>query len=303
VGRRISRRAFLAGGAAAAVAAASGTEPASGPGIPVVILHRVSPYARGRQEVTADEVWRMLASAKNAGFVPVALEDIVHGTLPSSCSGKKPFAITFDDAHVTQFRLLRGRVDPDCAFGILTSFYAEPKATFFINTDNGAPPFLSESAVKLNMIVEAGMSVGNHGASHVGIDRLSLPGMLWEMGRVRAFLDESLGGKLKDRDVYFAYPFGSAPQDPERLALVRRFTFEGKTYEHPAAFVFHEGWGADRKEECDAMLCPPGGVDTSGTAALRLPRLNVISLRDFRIDILEREDVYLHRSNGLARRT
>ncbi len=117
-------------------------------------------------------------------YYPFNLRDVLDGfkDLPR---GKKPVILTFDDSTSGQFRYLPdGRIDPDCAVGILKAFHEKyPKewplrATFFILIETSDPdhnlfgqPELA--AKKLRQLEEWGMEVGVHTYSHDRLDKIS----------------------------------------------------------------------------------------------------------------------------------
>ncbi len=106
------------------------------------------------------------------GFYPINLRDLTEGKLRNVPAGKRPVALTFDDATAEQFRLLAGgAIDPDCAVGVLLDMNAAHpadwplRATFFVRPGDDpatTAPFGSAdlAATKLQRLVAWGMEVG-----------------------------------------------------------------------------------------------------------------------------------------------
>lgn len=107
-----------------------------------------------------------------AGFYPINLRDLTEGKLRNVPAGKRPVALTFDNATRDQFRLLPdGAVDPGCAVGVLLAMHtAHPadwplRATFFVRPDDdleaagifGTPDL---AGAKLQRLTAWGMEVG-----------------------------------------------------------------------------------------------------------------------------------------------
>lgn len=120
-----------------------------------------------------------------AGFYPINLRDLAEGKLRGVPAGKRPVALTFDDATIDQFRLLPGgAVDPESAVGVLLAMNADHpadwplRATFFVRT-SGAPsadtvfgtPDLASA--KLQLLISWGMEVGVKPAEGQSLNRSS----------------------------------------------------------------------------------------------------------------------------------
>jgi len=115
-------------------------------------------------------------------YRPVSLSDYVNGKIDCP-PGTSPVILTFDDALRGQFSYgPDGKVDPDCAVGILEAFHAEHadwplKGTFFVLTDGDPklPPAFYQKAssqAKMEALVKDGFEIGNHTIHHkLGIRR------------------------------------------------------------------------------------------------------------------------------------
>ena len=109
-------------------------------------------------------------------YRPISLSDYVIGKIDCP-AGMSPVILTFDDALRGQFNYTSdGKIDPNCAVGILDDFHAKHadwplKGTFFVLTDIGTtlpPPFYQKSFAqgKMDYLVHEGFEVGNHTIHH-----------------------------------------------------------------------------------------------------------------------------------------
>lgn len=126
---------------------------------------------------TAENFRKDLQALYDNGYRPISLKDYVTGNITTE-AGFSPVVITFDDGWQNQFNILEKNddgyiIDSDCAVGILMDFHeSHPdfplEVTFFINNN---VPFGQKEYLeyKLNFIVENGMDIGNHTASHIDL--------------------------------------------------------------------------------------------------------------------------------------
>ena len=109
-------------------------------------------------------------------YRPVSLDDYVNGKIDCP-AGMSPVILTFDDALRGQFHYTDdGKIDPNCAVGILDDFHARHpdwplKGTFFVLTDIGTtlpPPFYQKSFAqgKMEYLLKDGFEIGNHTIHH-----------------------------------------------------------------------------------------------------------------------------------------
>ncbi len=109
-------------------------------------------------------------------YRPVSLSDYVQGRIDCP-AGMSPVILTFDDALRGQFHYADdGRLDPDCAVGILEAFHAAHpdwplRGTFFVLTDGDPklPPAFYQKAssqAKMEALVRDGFEIGNHTIHH-----------------------------------------------------------------------------------------------------------------------------------------
>lgn len=106
------------------------------------------------------------------GFHPATVADLAQRHLNSVPAGKKAVILTFDGSPLSQFRLLEGgKIDPDCAVGVLLEFAAAHPAdfpargTFFVRPDpQGSSDSLFGTAnlagFKLQTLMAWGFEIG-----------------------------------------------------------------------------------------------------------------------------------------------
>ncbi len=186
---------------------------------PVLEYHLIrSPEARWSR--TPDNFRRDLEWLYRNNYYPFNLRDIL-SDFPGLPKGKKPVVLTFDDSSSSQFRYLPdGRLDPDCAVGIIKDFHDKhPKewpmrATFFIviGTNNpdrnifGQPQFREK---KLRQLKEWGMETASHTYWHDRLNGISTAQARYSLARSVDNL-RKLGGQ---DIVSLALPMGLYPSD------------------------------------------------------------------------------------------
>ncbi|MDX6265240.1 MAG: hypothetical protein QOH84_6928, partial [Kribbellaceae bacterium] len=153
-------------------------------------------------------------------YHPIRAIDLVRRNLSSIPAGKTPVVLTFDDSTPGQVAFdSAGRVDPDCALGILQTFHASHPtfpavATFYINKNpfglTGAAA--DRALVRLN---DLGCEVGNHTWSHPNLRTLSRAQAEAEIGKLAALVREATP---KTPASTLALPLGVHPRDHSVLA-------------------------------------------------------------------------------------
>ncbi len=162
-------------------------------------------------------------------------------------AGTSPVVLTFDDALRGQFHYTAdGKIDPDCAVGILDAFHAQHpdwplKGTFFVLTDEDPkmpPPFYQANLGqgKMEYLVKEGFEIGNHTVHHwAGIRH-------WPAARVEAEFAGAVTGIHKYLPGYdvdtLALPFGVYPKD---LKLVISGRSGGVPYHNICALLAGAG--------------------------------------------------------------
>lgn len=109
-------------------------------------------------------------------YRPVSLTQFVQGKIDCP-AGMSPVILTFDDGLKSQYNLTSdGKIDPNCAVGILEDFHAKHadwplRGTFFVLTDEdpkNPPPFYQKEYAqgKMEHLVQDGFDIGNHTVHH-----------------------------------------------------------------------------------------------------------------------------------------
>ena len=262
-------------------------------GIPVLLFHKLGASPQKPYCMTPAELEKVLRAAADGGFFPVGLDEIARGDLARVPAGKKPFAITLDDGHPSQIDLDGGKPDPRCAFAIIRRCFEDPRATFFVCPGKKRLPFGAEGEKKMRMVLEAGMSLGDHTAFHERMDKLGAGKITSGMGIVMTLLDKVLGEKRAAADIPFAYPYGVPPATAKLRDLVREFEYKGKTWRHSCAFLARLGFGEPMTKKTDLLFCPLPGTPALEERRYLLPRINISSLKDFKKDVLERDEIFI----------
>jgi peptidoglycan/xylan/chitin deacetylase (PgdA/CDA1 family) len=184
----------------------------------VLEYHRIG-YPEQRYQRTPENLRADLERLYQSGYYPVNFIDLIH-RLPDVPPGKKPIVLTFDDSDITQFRVLNNRtIDADCAVGILINFHHQhltdwpTRATFFVlgNDNNNYNSIFGQSEwtkQKIQMLIDLGMEVGSHTASHADLSVATEERIYWELAVSQHVIQELAPGyKVQSLSV----PFGGFP--------------------------------------------------------------------------------------------
>jgi LysM repeat protein/peptidoglycan/xylan/chitin deacetylase (PgdA/CDA1 family) len=178
------------------------------------------------------------------GFYPVNLIDVVRGNLDHVPRGRRPVVLTFDDSSAGQFRYLEdGRIDPNCAAGILKAMnekYGDDwplRATFFVllNADEPGTPLFRQGGdtgpQKVRTLVEWGMEIGSHTINHRNLSQATPEQIKWELAVSQNRLEALIPGHQVRS---FAVPFGAYPAD---ISLLKEGYAEsaGLSYQYETA--------------------------------------------------------------------
>ena len=195
-------------------------------GFPVLEYHLIG-TPEGRWQRTPANFRGDLEWLYQHNYYPFNLRDLLTGFngLPKS---KKPVVLTFDDSTAGQFRYLPdGRIDPDCAVGILKAFHDKHRrdwpmrATFFVLFETNASDHNlfgqpESAAKKMRQLTEWGMEVGCHTYSHDRLDKLSPAALRRTLERSQKGIKKLTGNEA----VSLALPQGAYPKD---LAVISEF--------------------------------------------------------------------------------
>ena len=195
--------------------------------IPILMYHSVGGeaefaggplYDKHGLNIAPQTLRTQLEKMYQAGWYPVNMRDALTARLAVP-RGKTPVVLTFDDARPSQFKYLAdGRIDPDCAVGILEAFHhMHPdwprRATFYVlpeSSYNGVP-FDQDGleTKKLRFLWRQGYELANHTTSHRSLADLNAPTLRWEM----AFTTRYFGRQVPQATLEtMALPYGIAPR-------------------------------------------------------------------------------------------
>jgi Polysaccharide deacetylase len=145
-------------------------------------------------------------------------------------AGATPVVLTFDDSTPGQFALRSdGRLDPECAAGILAAECAkvpgaEPRATFYINKEPFGLESEREQRRSLQALLKMGFGIGNHSFDHANLATLSDAGVAEQLVRLQQLVTRL----VPEAEVAtLALPFGVSPR---RRRLAERGSWRGTSY-------------------------------------------------------------------------
>jgi len=251
----------------------------SAQGIPILMFHRFRARPTANTAISPEVFRTVLETLKSDNYCLIGLDEYLENRFRPECGGQKLFAVTFDDGHPSQFGLLpEGTLDPQSGLGVLEEVFPNARATFFLNVRNGGKPFGKQSERKVALLREWGLEIGNHTISHPRLDRVSNARAVREIDGVCDYFDQS--------SMLLAYPYGVAPRTPLPDLKTRCAV--------PAAFNAWEGYAAGVRggEGRPLLAVVPAGSSAFEAMRYSLPRVNIASLEDLRLDVLENPGVY-----------
>ena len=179
------------------------------------------------------------------GYRPISLKDYATGNITTE-AGYTPVVLTFDDGRQNNFNMLQKEngewmIDPDSAVGILEKFHEEHpdfpmKATFFVN-DNIPFGQKEHLAFKFKYLIEKGMDIGNHTATHVDFTKADVDRIQKELAGIVNLVEKILPDYTVDT---LALPFGSKPKDKSLMTYLEKGIHEGTAYQNIA--ILEVGW-------------------------------------------------------------
>jgi len=208
--------------------------------VPILMYHSIGD--RGKFDalglnIPAKTFRRHLELLYAAGCYPVNMRDALSAWLDVP-SGKIPVVITFDDARISQFRYLKGgRIDPECAVGILERFHAEHpedwplRASFYILPDSkySGAPFGQRGLAerKIRHLVAQGFEVANHSTTHHSMAHQNRASLEREVAECVRWTKSVEPGATMDT---FALPYGAKPTDPSLMKALLSGESGGTAY-------------------------------------------------------------------------
>jgi len=215
--------------------------------IMILEYHRIG-YPESRWTRTPENFRKDLQRFYERGYRLIRLGDFLENRIEVE-KGKTPLILTFDDSSPGQLRFLpdgkRGyMVDPDCAVGILESFYAAHPdfglaATFFVLPAADPPNRLFDqpeyAQEKLRYLVRRGFEIGNHTYWHATLSRMSPEGIRRQLAlAVRAIQEAVPGYPVKA----LSLPMGVYPKD---VSLLIEGSYGGTSYRHKGVLMVSGG--------------------------------------------------------------
>ncbi|MCD4734326.1 polysaccharide deacetylase family protein [bacterium] len=165
-------------------------EPAEGEQLPVPVLmyHRIDVHGGGRYNVSPVKFRKQLEELRRADYYLINISDLVEGRLDQVPAGKRPVVLTFDDSDDSHLRFLHnGRLDPNCAAGVLERFCEKHPdfghgAAFFCLAGGERASFFNDYLrweEKLVWLLDHGYEIGNHTTTHPDLSKLTPEEIVW----------------------------------------------------------------------------------------------------------------------------
>ncbi|HBI24419.1 MAG: hypothetical protein A2Y48_07485 [Nitrospirae bacterium RIFCSPLOW2_12_42_9] len=215
--------------------------------IMILEYHKID-YPEGRWTRTPQNFRRDLERFYVKGYQLIRLGDFLEGKIHVK-KGKTPLILTFDDSSPGQLRFIPDgkdgyRVDPNCAVGILESFYASHPdfglaATFFVlpaaNPPNrlfNQPEYAHE---KLRYLVRKGFEIGNHTYWHATLSKMNSEGVKRQLGLAVKAIQEVISGYSPRA---LSLPMGIYPKDKTTLL---QGSYDGIPYKHAGIMMVSGG--------------------------------------------------------------
>lgn len=208
--------------------------------VPILMIHQIIPDSEKPRdlEITSSMFRNDMEELYKLGYRPVSLSDYVKDHIDCP-AGTSPVVLTFDDAVRGQIDYTPdGRIDPNCAVGILQQMHAEHadwplKATFFVLPERGMTDYFYQpeySQAKLQWLAQNGFELGNHTVHHL-MGMYSWPDarVQKEFADAQAMIDQNVPGYKVD---LLALPYGVFPKNKK---LVQNGEADGTSYHNICA--------------------------------------------------------------------
>jgi len=248
-------------------------EPAEGEQLPVPVLmyHKIDVHGGGRYNVSPSKFRKQLEELRRADYYLINISDLVEGRLDQVPAGKHPVVLTFDDSDDSHLRFLHnGRLDPNCAAGVLERFCEKHPdfghgAAFFCLAGGERASFFNDYLrweEKLVWLLDHGYEIGNHTTTHPDLSKLTPEEIVWEIGTCQRLLEQAIG-ELEGYLRGLCYPYGAIPLTTEQYAACHSGELDGFRYEMDYAVA---AWGG---------LCPSPELPEFGGLRYRIPRIEI----------------------------
>ena len=190
---------------------------------------------------------RDLQQLHDKGYYPVTALEMVTNDMKVP-AGKTPVVLTFDDALISQFRIIQGsdgkpHIDPNCAVGIMESFSKKypdwpTKATFFVLPKEGknGDPFGQAESVgdKFAYLASKGYEVANHTSTHSNMRGMDAAKLQWELATANKDIKQLAPDATMKT---FALPYGKLPRDKASRKYLQAGKDGDTSYQHKAVFL------------------------------------------------------------------
>jgi peptidoglycan/xylan/chitin deacetylase (PgdA/CDA1 family) len=189
--------------------------------VPILMFHQIVPDSMKPKDLEVpSSVFRAdMEQLYKLGYRPVRLTDYIEGKIDCP-AGTSPIVLTFDDAVRGQLDYTAdGKIDPDCAVGILQQMHTEHpdwplKATFFVLPRKGMTDYFYQpeySQAKLQWLSQNGFELGNHTVHHLmGMNHWQDARVEQEFAGAQTMIDQNVPGYKVD---LLALPYGVFPKD------------------------------------------------------------------------------------------
>lgn len=221
--------------------------------IPVLEYHHFGEtpeqFVRTPDQFRADLQWLY-----EHGFYVISLHDFLANRIQAP-AGKRPVILTFDDSPASQFRLIplaNGQlaVDPNCAIGIMETFFAAHpdfgRGGHFAVLPNDLfdwTPTVAEeeqtawAPMKLQWLLEHGYEIGNHTIDHANLSTLDADQVKYQLAEANL----GIRAVAPSADVQvITLPYGMFPIGPSGGGddtLFRGFDYKGEHFVWTSALL------------------------------------------------------------------
>ncbi len=228
----------------------------------VLILeyHNILPHPDNPYTSSPAQFHSVMTLLYSLHYRPVSMSSYLNNTI-NIPAGDSPVVYTFDDADESQYRILpNGKVDPNCAVGMMIAFNKlhpdwHLRGTFFVLPRDAFGQH-SLRAQKLKSLIKMGFEIGNHTVTHPQLSKLSNTQVQWQIAECDHLIDELVPGTKVNT---MALPYGISPRD---RVLALRGSYGSLHYQNRAVLLA----GAD----------PAPAVISKKFNALRVPRVQPV---------------------------
>jgi len=206
--------------------------------VPILLYQNIAAPPAGKPNSsyrTPDQFRKDLERLYKENYRPITMSEFLDNRIGIAL-GMKPVILTFDDSLPSQFQYLPdGKIDPNCAVGILQAFSQAHsdfpvKAVFYVLPDRafGEP---DEADRKLQALLDMGCELGNHTVTRHSLHGLSDQRVQYELATAVAKI-KALAAKAKVNTL--ALPLGRSAQHP---ALEKDGVANGVRYHNRIALL------------------------------------------------------------------